>query len=96
MFRIIRVNGESLSPDYRDGDFVVLATNPHLYHIQPGTVVAFEHAPYGMLIKRVTQALPEEIYVTGTHENSLDSRKLGPILRKSITGKVLWHIRKKT
>lgn len=95
MFRIIRVSGESLSPDYQDGDYVVLTTNPHLYHIRTGDVVVFEQAPYGTLIKRVTHALPEEVYVTGTRENSLDSRKLGPILRKYITGKVLWHIRKK-
>lgn len=94
MFQILRVTGESLSPDYRDGDFVVLATSPRLYHIKPGDVIVFEHAAYGTLIKRVTHALPGDVYVTGTHKHSLDSRKLGAIERKSITGKVLWHIRK--
>ena len=94
MFRILRVTGESLSPDYQDGDFVVLATSPHLYHIKPGDVIVFEHGEYGTLIKRVTHVLPEEVYVTGTHEHSLDSRKLGAIERKTITGKVLLHIRK--
>ncbi len=94
MFRILRVTGESLSPGYQDGDFVVLATDPRFYRIRPGEVIVFEHAQYGMLIKRVTHELPEEVYVAGTHEHSLDSRKLGPIERSSITGKVLWHIRR--
>ena len=95
MFRIFRVSGQSLSPDYQDGDFVLLATAPFLLsRLKAGEVIVFEHASYGMLIKRITQILPGEVLVTGTHPHSLDSRKLGPIERRSITGKVLWHIRK--
>jgi len=94
MLQILRVTGESLSPGYQEGDFVVIATNPLFYRIKPGDVIVFEHTGYGTLIKRVTHKLPDEVYVSGTHEHSLDSRKLGPIERKSITGKVLWHIRK--
>ncbi len=94
MLKIIRVTGESLSPDYQEGDFVLLATSPLLYRIKPGDVIVFEHAQFGSLIKRVTQALPDEVYVAGTHERSLDSSKIGPIEHSSITGKVLWHIRK--
>lgn len=94
MFRILRVTGDSLSPDFQEGDFVVLATSPFLSSLKPGDVVVFEHATYGTLIKRVTHALPGEVYVAGTHEHSLDSRRLGPIERSTIRGKVIWHIRK--
>jgi len=95
MFRILRVAGGSLYPDFQEGDFVVIATRPFfLRRLRRGDVVVFRHEAYGTLIKRVTHVLPEEVYVLGARQDSVDSRRLGPIRRQAITGKVIWHISK--
>jgi len=84
-----------MSPEYRDGDFVVIATRPFPFHLKKGDVVVFQHAHYGTLIKRVLRFAEDgSLYVAGADENSLDSHRLGPISRASVRGKVIWHIRK--
>ena len=96
MLRLLRVNGNSLQPNYQEGDFVLVAKIPFLMgKLQRGDVVAFYHPDYGTMIKRVDHIPSEkdEIYVTGTHEYSVDSRDFGPIQRSAVIGKVIWHIR---
>jgi len=98
MFRIHKVAGDSMSPDFQDGDFVVLATLPYiLKHIKIGDIIIFEHTLYGTLIKRIASFDPEtaEAYVEGTHPDGLDSRRLGTIRRENIRGKVIAHFPKK-
>jgi len=97
MFRLLKVTGESLSPLYKEGDFVVIATLPFfLRRLRQGDIIVFQHSLYGTLIKIVERVLPAEdaVYVIGTSEESLDSRRLGPISQSAIKGKVLWHIAK--
>ncbi|MBM3153248.1 MAG: S26 family signal peptidase [Chloroflexi bacterium] len=95
MFRIIRISGESLSPEYQEGDFAVVAASPFfLSRLKAGDVIVFAHPDYGTLIKRVSQALPGAVFVRGSRAESVDSRTFGPIPRPAITGKVVWHIRK--
>jgi phage repressor protein C with HTH and peptisase S24 domain len=99
MFRLLKVTGDSLSPLYKEGDFVVITTLPFLSRrIRPGDIIVFQHGLYGTLIKIVDRILPEgdEVFVIGASENSLDSRRLGPISRQAIMGKVIWHIVKPT
>jgi len=84
---------------YKEGDYVVITTLPFLSRrIRPGDIIVFQHGLYGTLIKIVDRISPEgdEVYVIGASENSLDSRRLGPISRQAIKGKVIWHIVKPT
>ena len=95
MFRLLKVTGDSLSPLYKEGDFVVITTLPFfLRRLRQGDIIVFQHGLYGTLIKIVDRFLPEEdaVYVIGTSEESLDSRRLGPISRAALKGRVLWHI----
>jgi signal peptidase I len=97
MLQFIKVSGKSLLPEYREGDFVLVAKIPFfLNHIRRGDIVVFNHPVYGLMIKRVDHLIPkrDEIYVIGTHEFSVDSREFGPISRKILLGKVIWHIQK--
>jgi len=97
MFRILKVAGDSMSPDFQDGDFVALATAPFfLKRLKVGDTIIFDHKLYGMLIKRIASFDPEtaEAYVEGTSSDSLDSRRLGTIRREAIQGKVIAHISK--
>lgn len=83
-----------MSPDYKNGDFVLLITTPFfLNRLKTGDTIIFKHQLYGTLIKRITSFDPEtaEAYVEGTRSDSLDSRRLGTIRRDAIRGKVIAH-----
>jgi signal peptidase I len=95
MFRLLRVSGNSLLPVYQDGDFVLVSKIPYLFGpISQGDVIAFRQATYGTMIKKVQRVMPDkgELVVTGTQENSVDSRRFGPIAQRDVLGKVIWHI----
>ncbi len=94
MFRILRISGDSMTPEYQDGDFVLIF-KPFGGRIRIGDVIVFENRLYGTLIKKAEKISTAGIYVIGTGENSLDSRRLGPVNPASVLGRVIWHIRPK-
>lgn len=97
MLRVIKVTGRSLEPVYQDGDFVFISKIPILFgRIFPGDVIVFNHTDYGTMIKIVDYLDPskQEIRVIGLAGSSIDSRRFGPVPTSSITGKVVWHIRR--
>lgn len=94
MLKIIKVTGDSMSPDFKEGDFVLLATASFLLkRLKVGDTIVFVHKLYGILIKRIASFDPEtgEVYIEGTRPDSLDSRRLGTIRRENIQGKVIAH-----
>ena len=96
MLRILKVSGESLTPEFREGDFVLIAKIPFLLNrLRADDTIAFRHPEYGVMIKKIETLEPEgdKIFVVGTHDHSVDSRRFGPIQRDDILGKVIWHIR---
>lgn len=97
MIKVISVTGDSLTPEFRQGDFVVIATNPLFYKtIKQGDVLVFRHEQYGTMIKKFSHFEGDNntLYVVGTHQHSVDSAQFGPIARQDLIGKVLWHIAK--
>lgn len=97
MLQFVKVTGESLSPLFQAGDYVLLLKIPSLLHqLRRGDIIVFQQPAYGVLIKRVDAQLENgEVIVSGTAENSLDSRQLGPIPLHWVMGKVIWHIRRR-
>jgi len=97
MARLFKVTENSLAPDYQQGDFVLTIKIPSFfYHYKTGDVVVFDHPSYGRMIKRV-QAISTEndtLFVIGSHPDSIDSRRFGPIQIQAVLGKVVWHIKK--
>jgi len=94
MLRFLKVTGHSLEPQYREGDFVLVAKIPFLFSIRPGDLIVFQHERYGVMIKQVARVelSPKRLFVLGWHERSVDSRRFGPIAYDSVIGKVVWHI----
>jgi phage repressor protein C with HTH and peptisase S24 domain len=93
MFRILRISGDSMLPEYQSGDFVLIRTRSFFSsRFRAGDVIVFHNQLYGMLIKHIEKITDAGIYVIGTGENSLDSRRLGPVNPVSVQGKVIWHI----
>ena len=98
MFRILKISGHSLYPDYREGDYVLTARVPFPSgKIRAGDVIVFDQPGYGMLVKRVRWVLEDgrTFEVRGTQVDSTDSRNFGPVPGSRIKGKVVWHIRHK-
>jgi signal peptidase I len=96
MLRLLKITGESLAPEYRDGDFVFVSKIPFLFSPPvPGEIIAFNQPGYGLLIKRIQHINQgNTLDVIGSHSDSIDSRVFGPVRREYIVGKVIWHIRK--
>jgi phage repressor protein C with HTH and peptisase S24 domain len=96
MCRILRVSGNSLLPLLQNGDFVLISKIPiSLKKIDVGDIIAFNQIPYGVMIKQVQEIWEEGRYyfVTGTNNDSVDSRSFGPVPREAVIGKVLWKSR---
>ena len=95
MLRVLRVTGDSMLPEYKGGDFVIVLTAPFLFRfLKPGNVIAFDHSHYGLLIKRISRfgERDNEVIVEGINPDSLDSTRLGPIRLAAIRGRVIAHI----
>jgi signal peptidase I len=98
LMRLLRIEGNSLEPEYHEGDFVFISRIPFMFApLKPGDVIVFNHLLFGVMIKRVERIEAElgEIYVVGTHPDSMDSRRFGAIRGRDVLGKVIWHIVKK-
>ena len=96
MLKIIKVTGNSLSPFFLSGDYVLVSTSRQSFkRLQIGDPVIFSHPEFGRLIKLVRTNNPEiEILeVEGTHSNSISSHKLGPIPYSTLLGKVIFHFK---
>ena len=97
MLKIIKVTGESLSPLFLPGDYVLIKKYTFLLgSISEGDIVVFTHPSYGLMIKEIHWVNSElqQIHVKGSHPLSVDSSKIGPIASADILGKVIWHIKK--
>lgn len=97
ILKLVKVTGESLSPNYKDGDFVLVAKIPFLLQsLKRGDCVVFDHEIYGTLIKVIDRLDfdKQKMFVKGENINSVDSSKFGSISFTDIMGKVIWHISK--
>ena len=97
MLRLHKIQGHSLHPDFREGEFVLSAKVPFPSgRIKPGGDIVFTQPGYGKLIKRVNRVLGEgyAFDVRGTQVESTDSRDFGPVQLEKVSGKVIWHIRR--
>jgi nickel-type superoxide dismutase maturation protease len=99
VFELLKVTGESLSPFFLQGDYVLVAKLPYiLRRLKPGDVIVFRHPAYGVMIKRLEYFTVggEELFVLGSHPESNDSRTFGAIPRRWVEGKVIWRIAAKS
>ncbi len=97
MFKLIKITGDSLTPEYNEGDYVILTSLKFfLRALKMGDTIVFKHPVYGTMVKHIQSIDSQagEIFVIGTHPQSNDSRQFGSIPKSWLTGKVLWHIPK--
>ena len=91
-FGIHIVKGHSMQPHIKEGERVVVYNWAYAF-TQPkvGDVVVFSSSAKKKYVKRITAAeTKNEFVVAGDNKSdSMDSRKLGPVQRKAIIGKVV-------
>lgn len=97
IIHLFKVTEHSLTPEIQEGDFVLTLNISFVHsHYKAGDIVVFSHPHYGRMIKRVqtVSQVDNSLFVIGSHPNSIDSRRFGPIKVESVIGKVIWHIPK--
>jgi phage repressor protein C with HTH and peptisase S24 domain len=91
MFRIVRVQGHSMAPDYRSGDYIVLAPK---WALSPkvGDDVVFRHPVLDLVIKRISRVCGEYLELEGLNGLSCETTMLGKVSGKDVLGKVIFRI----
>ena len=98
-FRTIAVSGNSMSPTYIDGDWLLFRRLRAVSAAQRlvGKVVVIERESYPgiLLIKRVMRADENGLWVEGDNKDaSTDSRTWGLLAPRDIAGRVLIRYRR--
>ncbi len=93
MFSLFQVEGDSMSPAYSSGDYLLLR---HFFRrLKVGERVVVDHAVYGLIVKEIADVSPEQgIKLTGTNTASVSSEKMGWCEQKQIVGKVVCLFKK--
>lgn len=92
MFRLIKVQGESMSPSLHNGDFVF--TSRWYRKLKMGHLVVVDHALYGLMVKKVLHIAPDgQLWLGGESNKSLQSERIGWVSPRRVVGKVIGRIR---
>jgi len=97
MFRILKVTGNSLSPSFLSGDYVLVRTfRGNLSGYSQGEIVVARHPVLGLIIKQVRQDHPDskKLELEGIHPDSISSEKIGLVPYQDVVGKLLFHIKR--
>lgn len=92
MFALFKVTGNSMSPSFNDGDFVLGLTK----FISPkiGQVVVVQHSLYGRIIKRISCVQKDGILLAGDNpDEGVSTEAMGRIEQDKITARVIWRIK---
>ena len=92
LYRFI-ISGHSMEPTLFSGETVLVSSLPFLFSSPKiGDIVAIKNKEK-IFIKRIAKINREKYFVKGDNiRDSLDSRKVGRILKKEIVGKVIFKL----
>lgn len=100
-FGTVKVAGSSMSPTYKDGDWLVVSwfdagLTPLISEGTLGKVVVIEREerPGIFLVKRLQKSHGGSFWVQGDNDESSDSRSWGWIPANEVVGVVLFRYRK--
>lgn len=84
LFKIVMINGESMTPFINNGD-IVLIKKENTYKV--GDIIMFTYNDINFIKKIEVNYSDTAYYVNGTHNNSVSSYLLGNISHKNVIGK---------
>ncbi len=91
MLRLVKVVGDSMSPELYDGDYV-LTRKPR--SIRPGFMYVVNHSDLGRIVKWLERIEGDRYYFAGGNLKSIGSNVMGPVNKDRIIGKVILRIDK--
>jgi phage repressor protein C with HTH and peptisase S24 domain len=97
MISILKIQGESMSPLYMEGDYLIVARPFRRSSIIPGKNIIFQHDKYGLIVKTITSVdiVRQIFHSKGLNKNSITDQEIGETPFRNIKGLPLFHIRKK-
>ncbi len=90
MFKILKIEGDSMYPLLRHGE-KIFCIRPIFTSISLGDVVVFKHKNYGLMVKQITKIDKNTYYVKGTLPNSIDSSVFGYLKKSDFLYKMLFR-----
>lgn len=88
MYQIFKIRGNSMVPQFKNGDYTIILKRPFCQKIDIGDTIVFKKDIYGTLIKKVVDVNIDGYYVLGTGKDSEDSRHFGIVKWHEVIGKV--------
>ena len=92
MFRLVKIKGDSMRPDYRHNDYVLLVQG-RKNALSVGDDVVCKHADFGLILKRIKNISPNGLQLTGLNARSAEPASLGDIQKRDVVGRVVWRIK---
>lgn len=90
-WEIVRVDGDSMSPALRHGDYLVGRRRRD--GIDIGAIVLVRHRRLGRIVKRVKAIEPDgDLRVAGDNPASTSGDSIGSVAAEEITAVVRWRI----
>ena len=89
--KIAKIAGDSMSPAFRNEDFILALSLPwRRFH--KGQVVLVKHSTYQLIVKRIACVKHDKILLKGDNLCSLSSAAMGWIKQGDIVGHVIFHL----
>lgn len=94
MLKLFRVEGQSMAPYAKEGDFVLIYTFFSRIKSKPGDWFVFDHPSFGLLLKECVtiNAKTSTFRTKSLNSQGLPENKMGNIHFSKIKGKVWWVI----
>ena len=96
MFKLIKIDGTSMSPEYNSGDFLIIRKVLRTHLIKKGKNILIDHSKYGRIIKKVIykDIINQSFTVGGNNSSSTSISKLGSIHFSQVIGVPIFHFSK--
>lgn len=88
MFKLLKIEGDSMYPLLKNGD-KILCLSRLLLPLKENDIVVFNHPKEGLMIKQLTKINWQGYYVEGTTPYSIDSSIFGYLEKKEILYKMI-------
>jgi signal peptidase I len=95
MFSIIKVQGDSMFPLYKEGDYLFVLELFKASWLRPNRNILFYHEHHGLLVKKITTVNKEqkEFHSKGLNGKSISQKEIGAVPFNRVKGIPLIHIR---
>ena len=89
MFRLIRVEGDSMSPTLENGDYILIQRPRSQKNLRPGLIYVLNHDRLGRLVKRLSRIDESGLWFCGDNPRSTTPEKIGSLPYDALIGRAL-------